>query len=233
LNQIMQILQYLREFSLASVVVRLALAVMLGACVGIERERHGRAAGLRTHALVCLGAALATLIGHYNISELAVTSDPMRIGAQVVSGIGFLGAGTILSKGRFHITGLTTAAGLWATAAIGLAIGIGFYEGAIIGTLFATLTMTFLSRFDSHIVKRNRKLRMYIEVNEVQKMTEIISLLENVYGAHDVQVTVPRSGISNSAGIEVTIRVPVGQTPKADLESINAEKCVAFALHSI
>ena len=119
-----QILEYLREFNIITVAIRLFLAVICGGLIGFERERHGRTAGLRTHILVCLGAAITTLLGWYNVKVLGVSwADPMRIGAQVVSGISFLGMGTIISKGRFQVTGLTTAAGLWATAIIGLAVG--------------------------------------------------------------------------------------------------------------
>lgn len=228
-----QTMDYLKEFSIVTAAIRLALAVALGALVGIERERHGRAAGLRTHILVCLGAALATLIGHYNHAVLGFTADPMRIGAQVVSGIGFLGAGTILSKGRFQITGLTTAAGLWATASIGLAAGIGFYEGAILGTVFAALTMTLLARFDSHIIKKNRKFRIYIEVTDINRLHKTVDILRDTYGAHDVQVTVPRSGIANNVGIEVTIKIPKDKTQKDVIDKLTEAEHVVFALPSI
>ena len=158
-DMFLEFVDYIREYSTLSAVIRMLMAVILGAIVGFERERHGRAAGLRTHILVCLGATIATLIGHYNISVLNISSDPMRIGAQVLSGIGFLGVGTILSKGRFQVTGLTTAAGLWTTAAIGLATGIGFYEGALLSTVLVVLTMTTLAMFDSQIIKKNKKIK--------------------------------------------------------------------------
>ena len=159
---------YLQGFSLVSVVVRLLLSVLCGGVIGYGRERHGRAAGLRTHILVCLGSAIATLIGHYCISVLELSSDPMRIGAQVLSGIGFLGAGTIISRGRFQVTGLTTAAGLWATASIGLAIGIGFYEAAVLGTFFVVLTMSIVTKLDKTIVKKSHKLRIYAELKNMK-----------------------------------------------------------------
>ena len=121
--------EYLQEFNAVSIAVRIFLAMVVGGLIGIERGKQGRAAGMRTHILVCLGAALTVMIGVYARETLGVVnSDPLRIAAQVVSGIGFLGVGTILIKGRFQITGLTTAAGVWATATIGLALGIGFYE---------------------------------------------------------------------------------------------------------
>ena len=120
------ILDYLAEFNAVTVIIRILVAVLAGALVGLEREVHGRAAGLRTHMMVSLGAALTSLIGLYCVQKLGLSADPLRIGAQVISGIGFLGAGTILlRRGGSHITGLTTAAGVWTAAAIGLAVGIG------------------------------------------------------------------------------------------------------------
>ena len=125
---------YLRELNMASISARLVLSVILGGLIGMERGRRGRAAGLRTHILVCLGAAMASLLGVFITKELEISSDAGRIAAQVISGIGFLGAGTIVIKGRFRVSGLTTAAGLWATASIGLALGYAFFEGALIAT---------------------------------------------------------------------------------------------------
>ena len=113
----------------------------------MERGRQGRAAGMRTHILVSLGAALTVMIGLFAI-KAGYDSDPLRIGAQVVSGIGFLGVGTILLKGRFQITGLTTAAGLWCAATIGLALGIGFYEGAFIVFAIAMFTVTVMHKLE-------------------------------------------------------------------------------------
>lgn len=227
------IISYLREFSLVTALIRLVLATLLGGFVGFERERHGRAAGLRTHILVCLGSTMATLIGHYNVSVMGFTADPMRIGAQVLSGIGFLGVGTIVAKGRFQVTGLTTAAGLWATATVGLAIGVGFYEGAIITSLIEVVTMTILSRFDARVFKKNKKFPVYIEINDVNKVSDFIHHLDTDYSASGLQVTAPRSGISTNAGIEVTVRMKDGLTHKEVLEDLTSHESVVFALPSI
>lgn len=227
------IISQLREFSIPVAIIRLTLAVAIGAFVGFERERHGRAAGLRTHILVCMGAAMATLIGHYNSSLMSFTADPMRIGAQVISGIGFLGVGTIVSKGRFQVTGLTTAAGLWATATIGLAIGIGFYEAAIFAAILEVVTMTLLSRFDARIFKKNKKIRVYIETSNVNSVGKLINHLETDYKASGLQVTTPRSGISQNAGIEVTLRMKDGMTQDEVLKELTDSEYVVFALLSI
>lgn len=136
-------IQYLREFHFASVVVRLALAMLLGGCIGLERGRKRRPAGFRTYMLVCLGAALTVLLSLYEFTmvtgpwsdicaEIGIKTDVSRFGAQVINGIGFLGAGTILVTGRQQVKGLTTAAGLWASACTGLAVGAGFYECVLI-----------------------------------------------------------------------------------------------------
>lgn len=228
------ILEYLRDFNIVTILIRLIAAVILGGFIGVERERHGRAAGLRTHILVCLGAAITTLIGQFDMVYIdGYVGDPMRIGAQVVSGIGFLGVGTILSKGRFQVTGLTTAAGLWTTAAIGLALGIGFYEGAFIGTFLAVLTMTLLSKFDAHVIERSKKFRVYMETGDVNKVSYLIDLLEHSYYAKDLQVTVPRSGIANNAGIEATVKIGKNFSQEMVLKNLTDLDDVLFALPSI
>ena len=140
--------EMLKELNAVSIAVRIILAVVIGGCIGLDRGRHGRAAGLRTHILVCLGAAMTTMIGLYVSDELGSPGDPLRMGSQVVSGIGFLGAGTIMIRNRSHITGLTTAAGLWATACIGLGIGVGFYEGVLIAFCVVVFTITVLTRLE-------------------------------------------------------------------------------------
>ncbi|NLN47211.1 MAG: MgtC/SapB family protein, partial [Clostridiaceae bacterium] len=136
----------LRELNTLSIVVRMLFAILAGGVIGMERERKRRPAGFRTHMLVCLGSALVMMINQYIFYTFTQSSDPARLGAQVISGIGFLGAGTILITSRQQVRGLTTAAGLWASACMGLAIGIGFYEGALIACVCIFLTITLLDR---------------------------------------------------------------------------------------
>lgn len=121
-----------REVTYISIIIRILAAFLLGGVIGMERGMKNRPAGLRTYMLVCVGSCLIMLTNQY-IYQVFDTGDPVRMGAQVVSGIGFLGAGTIVVTKRNQIRGLTTAAGLWAAAAVGLAIGIGFYEAAVLG----------------------------------------------------------------------------------------------------
>lgn len=158
------IISYLREFNLTSVVVRIILSIFIGGILGIERGRKHRPAGLRTYILVCLGATLVMMTNQY-VYETYNVSDPVRLGAQVISGIGFLGAGTIVMTGRNRITGMTTAAGLWTAACSGLAIGIGFYEGAIIGGLAIVFTVSGLQGLDNWVKKKSKYLDVYIEYN--------------------------------------------------------------------
>ena len=228
------VFDYLHSFNVVTAILRLIVATLCGGLIGFERERHGRTAGLRTHILVCLGAAITTVLGSFNVEVMGVTwADPMRIGAQVISGISFLGMGTIISKGRFQVTGLTTAAGLWVTAIIGLAIGAGFFAGGISGAVLTVFTMTLLTNFDSHIIKKSRKFRIYIEVNDITAIMEIVESLENVYKAHDSQVTVPRSGISGNAGIEVTVHIPGKLTQKDVLKQVSENEHIVFAMASM
>ncbi len=153
----------LREVTYLAVVLRIAAAFVLGGILGLERGLKQRPAGLRTHMLVSVGACMIMLTNQY-IYQVFGSGDPVRMGAQVVSGIGFLGAGTIMVTKHSQIRGLTTAAGLWATAAVGLATGIGFYEAALMGTLVIVLTLTVLSILDSKMHKKSRCFEVYVEL---------------------------------------------------------------------
>ncbi|WP_422445741.1 MgtC/SapB family protein [Thermoanaerobacterium sp. DL9XJH110] len=135
--------------------LRLLLSILLGGVIGIERESVNRPAGFRTHILVCGGSALTMLVSIYIFEEFRgiASPDPARIAAQVVSGIGFLGAGTIIREGA-TVRGLTTAASLWTVAAIGLAVGSGFYFAAILATLLTFVTLISFSRIENYIIKK-------------------------------------------------------------------------------
>lgn len=140
------------------VAFKLILAAVLGAIIGVEREIKNRAAGFRTHIIVSVGACLIMLIGIDAIGDISSdrARDAARIAGQVVSGIGFLGAGTILQK-KNGVSGLTTAATLWLSAAIGLAVGIGYYEGAIIATVICIVTLISLKGISDLINKKTTK----------------------------------------------------------------------------
>ena len=144
----------LAEPNFITLIVRTLLVAVCAGVIGYDRNTHGAPAGIRTHILVCLGAMIVMSTGQY--AAMYYNIDVTRLGAQVVSGIGFLGAGSIIVNKR-HITGLTTAAGLWASACIGLAIGIGFYEGAIIGTIAVYVTEGALRNISKNIRSRSAK----------------------------------------------------------------------------
>ena len=153
----------IREVTVAAVVLRITAAVLLGGFIGMERGLKRRAAGLRTYMLVCVGACMIMLTNQY-IYQNFQSGDPVRMGAQVVSGIGFLGAGTIIVTRRNQIKGLTTAAGLWAAAGVGLALGIGFYEAAVIGSLAIFLILTVLNILDHRVQRSTRSVELYVEL---------------------------------------------------------------------
>ena len=155
----------LREVTLLSVVVRVVIAIIVGGLIGLERGLKNRPAGLRTYMVVCLGACLIMLTNQY-IYQTTQDGDPVRMGAQVVSGIGFLGAGTIVVTRRNQIKGLTTAAGLWATAGVGLAVGVGFYEAALVGGLAIFTVMTLLQKMDNKMHRKTKILELYVELNK-------------------------------------------------------------------
>lgn len=229
-----EIIAFLRDFNLISIVLRLVLAMLLGGTIGLERGKQGRAAGMRTHIFVCLGATLATMIGFYSAEVLDSAGDPLRVAAQVISGIGFLGVGTILLKGRFQITGLTTAAGLWCAAAIGIALGAGFYEGAIITFVCSVLTVTIVSRVEHVFNKKYSRFGIYVEICSDKYIRAAIDLLESKYRISDVQVTAPRSGITGNVGIEANVHNrDFSTSPNQVSKELEAEEYVIFAIESI
>ncbi len=163
-------------------VLRLVLAVLCGMAVGIERERKNQAAGLRTHIAVILGATLVMLISKYGFTDIdVINKDPARLAAQVVSGIGFLGAGMIIVN-RNKVRGLTTAASLWTTACIGLSVGAGFYVPAIATTVLLVGTLSILQHFESKHVKRGYK-KITVVIENVDAFME---KLETVLGKNDI-----------------------------------------------
>lgn len=198
-----EIIKILNDFNIYSIAFRLILAIISGGIIGNERGKHGSAAGLRTHILVCIGSAMTALTGYYVYETLGITSDIMRLSAQVVSGIGFLGAGMIIVKNGNIVTGLTTAAGMWATAAIGIALGYGFYVGAIIATVGCVFTAAFLSRIER---KRKETTHIYVEIDLAKNINNILDeIKENLDPDALIESVHPKSNVNNTIGIYVTI----------------------------
>ena len=189
-KEVANMLEYLRELNAVSIVFRVVMAIVVGGILGLERGRKNRPAGFRTYILVCLGAALVMMTNQFVYVTYNV-SDPVRLGAQVISGIGFLGAGTIILTGRNQIKGLTTAAGLWTSACLGLAVGIGFYEGAVIGAIAIVFTVSGLQRFDTWMRKQSKYLDVYIEYNgSKSSFSEFLQYArENHFEVTNIQVS--------------------------------------------
>lgn len=149
----------------AGAALRILCAIFIGGLLGLDRGLKNRPAGMRTYMLVCVGSCLIMLTNQF-IYQSAGTGDPVRMGAQVVSGIGFLGAGTIIVTRRSQIKGLTTAAGLWAAAGVGLALGVGFYFGAALGGAAIFGVMTLLHRMDNKLQSNARTIEVYVEMSQ-------------------------------------------------------------------
>ena len=165
--------------------LRLALACVLSGLIGMERERNRHPAGLRTHILVCVGATLIMLTNHFIFEKFRglANMDPARLGAQVISGIGFLGAGTIIKEG-LSIRGLTTAASLWTVAGLGIAIGTGFYSGAIIATLFILIILMFFTRFEYLFYSKNNRTYIVIKSENLNNQINLIATKLNELEIH-------------------------------------------------
>ncbi len=193
----------LRDFNIISITLRLLLAILAGGVIGNERGKHGSAAGLRTHILVCIGAAMTALTGLYVSNSLNASDDIMRLAAQVISGIGFLGAGMIIVKNGNIVTGLTTAAGMWATAAIGIALGYGFYIGALIATVACVFTAAVLSRIER---KRKETTHIYIEIDLTKKINDVLDKVKIELDPDALVETIsPKSNVGNTVGVNVTV----------------------------
>lgn len=183
-------MEYLRDFNLASVTLRLVLACLCGGILGLDREKRGRAAGIRTYYIVCVGAALAMLLGQYlnmmlhtswasYITEVGAKVDVSRIASKAVSGVGFLGAGAILLTRQNQIKGLTSAASIWACACLGLAIGIGFYEIVIIGFVLIWIALGLFSAIDLKARERINKARYAVKLSDETKLSRLIEVIND------------------------------------------------------
>ena len=177
--------------------------MFFGGMIGIEREKKRRPAGFRTYMLVCLGATLTGIISQYNYvmintvfadiaSEIGRNTDVTRIGAKVIGGVGFLGAGTIIVTDRQEVKGLTTAAGLWASACMGLAIGAGFYECVILAFLLMFLCIRLLPYLENYMVERARNMNLYIEYTSFDNIGPIIGKIK-AQGAQIYEINIDRS----------------------------------------
>lgn len=178
LQFLFQPFQSLRSLSLFEIGVRVFLSLVLGGILGFERGLKNKSAGLKTYILVSLGAAIVMMTNQYVYQSVGQQGDPVRMAAQVISGIGFLGAGSIIVTTKHQIRGLTTAASLWGAATIGLAIGIGAYEIAILGTLVLYLVLELLQNLTSYIAEKKKQFEIYVELDKQIKITQFNEMLK-------------------------------------------------------
>lgn len=181
------------EFNYLSVLVRLLLAMVCSGILGLERTRKRRPAGIRTYMLVCIGATVVMMTAQFMNQNWG--GDPGRLPAQVISGIGFLGAGTIMMTKHYRILGLTTAAGLWASACIGLAIGVGFYFGAILTTLILVLVVVLVDEFEKQYSKNLHRVHVFVI------LTDIVCLKSLIQYMRSKDITVGNVELTSSSGV--------------------------------
>ena len=186
-------LDFLRGMDMLSVTVRVLLALVCGGMIGIERSEKRRPAGFRTHILICLGAAMTTATSQYVYVVLGLYSDVARLGAQVIAGISFIGAGAIIMTKWRRVRGLTTAAGLWVAAIVGLCCGAGFYEGAVYGTALVLVAEVFFSKLEYRLLRDNREVTVYAEYAHPSCLEEMVSQC-HMLGIKVVDVEITRKG---------------------------------------
>ena len=199
---------------LAEIFGKLMLACVLGGVIGYEREARHKSAGLRTNILVCLGSCLVMMIS-VDIGDGSGV-DSARIAAQVVSGIGFLGAGAIMKEG-LSVTGLTTAACLWVVAGVGLAVGLGFYPGAVMTTVFVALVLRIFGRFDSWMVKEDIFAVAVVAENTpgvIRSVTELLAAQD--YSLHGIRIHMRESETVRQAEPVLELEVEVGSKSPID-----------------
>lgn len=222
---------YIREFNTVSVVIRMVLAVLCGGIIGVEREHKRRPAGFRTHTLVCLGASLAVLTSQSLLTN-GWNTDPARLGAQVVAGIGFIGAGTIIVTRLRQVKGLTTAAGLWVSAIIGLSIGAGFYEAGLIATLLVIVAELLLSKLEWYISSKSKNINIYIEYAEDASLAEIAETIKNI-GVSIVDIEITRRNATENSMLSAIFALQLGKVKRENLMMQISETKGVFSVEEL
>ncbi len=197
-------LDFLRDITTLSVAVRLFLAMLCGGAIGIEREHKRRPAGFRTHILICLGAAITTMTSQFLYLHMGLYTDIARLGAQVIAGIGFIGAGTIIVTKRRQVKGLTTAAGLWTCAIIGLAVGAGYFEAGIVATVLILLAEIFFAKFEYWVLVNSKNLNIYIEYGKTDNLDDVIRYLKSS-GVILIDLEITKSGNNSCAILQLQL----------------------------
>ena len=202
--------------------IRMLLAVLCGSVIGIEREFKRRPAGFRTHILICMGACITTLTSEYLLLVMNMNTDPARLGAQVIAGIGFIGAGTIIVTRNQRVKGLTTAAGLWAVAIVGLCIGSGFYEGAIVTTLLILIAEALFARVEYWIMRSSPEINILLEYRDAKSLDELLQKFRtnNVKLLH-LEITRTQANDKRNACAILELRLPKKYKIKDLMETVH------------
>ncbi len=240
MDSLLPCFDYLRELNIVSLIVKMALAVFFGGLIGLERGQKHRAAGGRTYMIVCLGAALTMILSQYEtfllnnqwadiVHAIGIKTDVSRFGAQVINGIGFLGAGTVIVTGRQEVKGLTTAAGLWASACMGLAIGAGFFECAILGFMLIVITTIVFDKISSWIVANARNMDVYVEFEKMENLGEIVNTVKSLnIQIYDVDIQKEKNPNGVTLGAVLSTRLPKGETHSHVMSKISKHKFVTL-----
>ncbi len=217
-------------WGMGSMVLRFILAAVAGTLIGIDREFKNRGAGVKTHVLVCIGAAMAIMTSQFiGVTMPEMKSDISRLGAQVISGVGFLGVGTIIVTGKNQVRGLTTAAGLWASACVGLAFGIGFAEGGLIATALILFTLKVLNQMDLSIHKNARIFDLYIEFASNESLIQFKKELRQK-GVRITNFNVAKNAIKGAGPTAtMTVEIPKASTRGAFIEDLNTIDYIIYA----
>lgn len=206
----------LRDLSFLGLFARLLLASLCSGLIGLERANKLMSAGLRTHMLICLGATATTMTSQFMLLYLHQYTDISRLGAQVVSGIGFIGAGSIIITQRVRIKGLTTAAGLWTTAIIGLCIGGGFYEIALLASLLIILAETVFVKIEALFKQTAGEKTLYLEYAEKTALSGVFELCrQNQLKVSDLEIA--RRKISRKHNASALIKIYFSDPPKSEI----------------
>lgn len=213
-------LNFLRQPDLLGMTVRVLLALVCGGLIGIEREEKRRPAGFRTHILICLGAAMTTATSQYMYVVMRYPISMSRMGAQVIAGVSFIGAGAIIMTKWRRVRGLTTAAGLWVVAIVGLCCGAGFYEGAVYATFLVLVAEVFFAKLEYSLVRRDREVSVFTEYTRPSCLEEMVSRC-HILGAKivDVEIT-KKSGEDGNSCAVLTLRSRQGASREDILREI-------------
>ena len=207
-GEVLAVFDQLRNVSMASVCLRMVLSVLCGGAIGVEREFKRRPAGFRTHILICLGAAMTTLTGQYLFLDMGYYTDVARLGAQVIAGVGFIGAGTIIVTKGHRVKGLTTAAGLWTAAIVGLSFGAGFYEGGVFTTGLILLAELVFSKWEYRILSNTPEVNLYMEYTGKSSLEEVLKLYrERNVKILNMEITRPTGSEKHNACVIFLLRL--------------------------